>query len=69
MRRALVASLVVTIPLTAIATTVVGGDGDLPELFAHSGFWVFIGKSVVWTFVVGFAASALTVFLISRKEQ
>jgi hypothetical protein len=57
------------IPLTAIATAVAGGDGDLPELLAHPGFWVFIGKSVVWTFVVGFAASALTVFLISRKQQ
>lgn len=63
---ALIASLVVAAPLAFGSMTI--ASGNLSEIMKHPYFWTFYAKSLFWFFLVGFAASALTVALVGRKK-
>lgn len=62
---ALMASAVVAAPLAFVTITV--ASGELSDVIKHPYFWTFYTKSLLWFLVAGFAASALTVVLVSRK--
>lgn len=64
---AAIVSAVVSIPMAFVSITVVQVDGSWSDIVSHPGFWIFLARACGWYFVAGFLASALTLFVTSRK--
>ncbi len=64
---AAIASAVVSIPMAFVSMTVVQVDGSWSDIASHPGFWIFFARQCGRYFVAAFLASALTLFVTSRK--
>lgn len=63
---ALIASLIVSIPITFFSLTIVAGE--LSDLVFHPGFWMMYGQSFVWLFASSLSASMLTIMLVLKNR-
>ncbi len=64
---AAVASILVSIPLTFASTIFAGGTMSWADIVMHPGFWIYLGRGVLWMFMASFLASVLTQLLVTRR--
>ena len=66
--RAIIASVLVSIPMAFASLTVVQVDGDWSDLVSHPGFWIYFARACGWYFLAGILASVLTLFFTSKNQ-
>ena len=67
--RAVIASLIVSIPMAFITLTIVYVDGNFLDLVSHSRFWTLLAEGFGWYFLAGILASVLTLFFTSKNRS
>lgn len=66
--RAIIASALVSIPMSIASVTSVQVDGNWTDFVSHPGFWIFYARACGWYFLAGISASILTLFLTSKNR-